>query len=122
MHTLDTNAIIYYLKGDEAAAALNALFAQPTTLYISAITEAELFSFSGLDDAEATAIEQALQLLSVIPVDSKIARMAAELRRGRRLPLADALIASTALFTGSTLVTRNVADFRGIENLAVMGI
>lgn len=122
MYTLDTNVIIYYLKGDAQAALLNDLFAQPASLYISAITEAELFSFSNLDEEEAAAIEQALQLLSIIPVDTKIARMAAELRREQHIPLADALIAATALFTGSILVTRNVDDFRRIARLRLQSI
>lgn len=117
MYTLDANAIIYYLKGDARAALLNNLFAQSASLYVSAITDAELFSFSNLDEEEAAAIEQALQLLSIIPVDTKIARMAVELRRERRIELADALIAATAPLPVASLVTGNVDDSRNIPAL-----
>ena len=49
MYTLDTNAIIYYLKDDaEAVGKLHGIFVKGSTLYVSAITEVELFSFSDL--------------------------------------------------------------------------
>ncbi|HEY8086542.1 MAG TPA: type II toxin-antitoxin system VapC family toxin [Polyangiaceae bacterium] len=54
-------------------------------------------------------------LLDVTPA---IARASGELRaaregRGRRVAMADMLIAATALANGLTLVTRNVRDFEG---------
>ena len=46
MLTLDTNAIIYYLKGEEMAVrSLNKAFEDDAAVYISTITELELFSF-----------------------------------------------------------------------------
>jgi predicted nucleic acid-binding protein len=54
-------------------------------------------------------------LLDVTPA---VARASGELRaareaRGRRVAMADMLIAATALTHGLTLVTRNVSDFEG---------
>lgn len=43
MYTLDTNAILYYLKDDTAAVAvLRGIFAETSALYVSAITELPL--------------------------------------------------------------------------------
>jgi len=51
VYTLDTNAIIYYLKDDpEAVPALRKIFSEDTPLYISTITEPELFGFPALTD------------------------------------------------------------------------
>ena len=123
MYTLDTNTIIYYLKDDpDAVTALRDIFLQDTPLYISAVTEIELFGFPTLSDPEAEQIEALLRTVAVIPVDSRIARTAGLIRRTYRVNIADSVIAATALFTGTTLLTRNIRDFRKIPNLSVRQI
>lgn len=118
MYTLDTNAIIYYLKDDpHAAAVLSDIFTENTPLYISAITEIELFGFSKLSDQEAEHIEAILRTVAIIPVGSRIARTAGFIRRNYHIN-----IAATALFTGTALLTRNIRDFRKIPNLSVRQI
>lgn len=52
----------------------------------------------------------------VVPVDSKIARVAGGLRakaerEGKHITQADSLIAATAFVSGRVLVTRNIKDF-----------
>ncbi len=123
MYTLDTNAIIYYVQGDtHALSVLEAIYADSVPVYISAITEAELFAFSHLSNREAEYIEQFLKTVSVISVDSQIARTAATVRRLYRLKMADSVVAATALFTGTQLVTRNTQDFKRIPQLLVKKI
>ena len=123
MHTLDTNAVIYYLKDDaHAILELNQIFALEKPVYVSAITEIELFGFPGLTPREANLIEELFQTLAVIPVDSRIARIAGTLRRIYGLKLPDSAIAATALFTGSTLLSRNVKDFQRVPNLSLKRI
>jgi len=60
--------------------------------------------------------------MAVIPVDSRIARTAGWIRRAYRVNIADGVIAATALFTGTTLLTRNTRDFRKIPNLLLRQI
>lgn len=123
VYTLDTNAIIYYLKDDpHAAAILSGLLNEPITVYVSALTEAELFGFPDLSIEEENRIERLLSTLAVISLDSRIARITGFIRRTYRLSLADSTIAATALFTGTSLVTRNVRDFRRIPDLSVRPI
>ena len=123
MYTLDTNAILYYLKDDPATvSSLRAIFAQNVPLYVSAITELELFAFSNLSAAEEKLIEELLTTVAVISLDSHIARLAAFIRRQYRLKVADSVIAATAMFTGSTLLTRNTRDFRRIPNLSLLRV
>lgn len=92
-------------------------FLQSSPAYISAVTELELYSFSALSVEEAEQIETILQWIAVLPLDSQMARVAGRLRREHGLKLADSAIAAAALFTGSTLVTRNVRDFKRIPGL-----
>ena len=123
MYTLDTNAIIYYLKDDpHAAAVLSDIFTEDSPLYISAITEIELFGFPKLSDNEVEQIEAILRTVAIIPVDSRIARTAGFIRRNYHVNIADSAIAATALFTGTILLTRNIRDFCRIPNLSVQQI
>lgn len=123
MYTLDTNAIIYYLKDDPPSVKfLTSVFSGDSPLYVSAVTEVELFGFPQLTERESDQIEALLRTLAVIPLDSQVARTAGRLRRTWRLNIADSVIAATALFTGTTLLTRNVADFKNIADLSLRRI
>lgn len=123
MYTLDTNAIIYYLKNETATVLiLNNFFAQNMPLYVSSITELELFSFSGMNIDEIEKIETLLKTVAAISLDSRLARIAGSLRRNYGVALPDSAVAATALFTGTTLVTRNARDFRKVSGLSVLKI
>jgi predicted nucleic acid-binding protein len=122
-YTLDTNAILYYLKDDSnAVSLLREIFAHDAPVYISAITELELFAFSNLTTQEHGVIEKIVGTLSVIPVDSRIARLASFVRREYRLKVPDSVIAATAIFTGSALVTRNTRDFKKVTGLSLLKV
>lgn len=124
MYTLDTNAIIYFLKGEASAVdAIRPILSQDSPVYISTITELELFSYASLTEEDEEKIEFALSMVRIEPLTSHIARIAGDLRRlYSRLATPDSAIAATALFTRSTLITRNTRDFRRIDELSVMPI
>jgi hypothetical protein len=120
VYTLDTNVILYYLKDDpDTVSFLRKIFSQNVSLYVSAITELELFAFSNLSATEEALIEKLLTTVAVISVDSHIARLAALIRRQWRLKVPDSVIAATAMFTGSTLLTRNARDFQKVPRLSL---
>jgi predicted nucleic acid-binding protein len=125
VYTLDTNTIIYYINEEPAVIqALEPILAQDVPLYVSTVTELELFSLSSLRPEDEARIEEVLSTtVRVIPLISSIARIAGDLRRlYPRLRTADSAIAATALFTNSTLITRNVRDFQRIEELPLQAI
>lgn len=120
MYTLDTNAIIYYIKDDAGVIrVIDEILAKGFPLYVSTISEVELFRFPELGDAEAKKIDALLTTVFLIAVDSRIARRAADLGKLYGLETADSVIAATALFTGTTLLTRNIRDFKKVPNLRV---
>lgn len=123
MYTLDTNAILYYLKDDpHTVSSLRKIFTQNVPLYVSAITELELFAFSNLSATEEAVIEELLTTVAVFAVDSHIARLAAFIRRQYRLKLPDSSIAATAMFTVSTLLTRNTRGFQRVPRLSLLNV
>ena len=124
MYTFDTNPIIYYIDDELAAVAmLDDLFMRAVPLYTSTITELELFSYPALTEEEEVRIEAFLRRVRIIPVFSNIARIAGDLRRlYPRLKGFDSAVAATALFTNSTLVTRNIRDFEQIDGLSLLPI
>ena len=120
MYTVDTNAVIYYLKGDTSVSKLfDEIIGSGARLYISTVTELELFSLPSLTNEEARSIDALLSTLTIIPLDSRLARLAGEIRRTSRIKPPDSIIAATALSTGTTLITKNTRDFKNIVGLTL---
>ena len=121
-YTFDTNVIIYYLKGDTDAVSKVEEVLDTAPVYVSTMTELELFSSPHSSFEHLQLIESLLAVISIIPVESRVARLAGSVRAKTTLKSPDAAIAATALFTGTTLLTRNVKDFRHVTGLSVQAI
>ena len=123
MYTLDTNAIIYYLDEDPIVVpVLEPILAQDIAIFVSVVTELELLSHPGLTEEDMAEIAQVLMSMVVFPLESRLAQLAGALRRQYRLKTPGSIVAATALLTRTTLVTRNIRDFQGIEALSLLPI
>jgi len=116
---VDTDVIIWNLRGNEAAATL--LDESPRFL-ISAVSYMELVQ--GLrDKAEFRALRQALHFwqAEIRAIDQSICSRAIYLVEqyalSHNLGMADALIAATALDIGTALTTANQKHYRHIDGL-----
>lgn len=114
---LDSNILIYGASG--AHPGLDAILDRDD-LAVAEITRIETLGFHRLSATEKQWFQLAFDRMQVIPLDRAISDQAIALRQDRRMALGDAIIAATALFYRLQLVTRNVADFRGIPTLAVL--
>ena len=56
----------------------------------------------------------------ILPIDTKVARLAATLHVPDPAPVADALIAATAIVNDMFVVTRNAADFERFDQLKIL--
>lgn len=111
----DTNILIDALKGYQEALSELAYWDKPA---ISVVTWIE--AYAGASAEEIPRFDDFLLKFGfeVIPIDESVMKGAAELlssrrRHGRKIALADAIIAVTAQLRHLTVVTRNTKDFKG---------
>src|SRR5207248_887723 len=88
-----------------AAGSLSSL--DVTGFFISSITQIEALGHPRLAPTEEVKLRTIIQELTVIPVDGPVIDEAIRLRRTTRLRLPDAIIAATAIVTGSELLTHD---------------
>jgi predicted nucleic acid-binding protein len=123
VYTLDTNAIIYYLDEDPTVVPLlEPILGQEIAIFVSVVTELELLSHPGLTEEDIAEMQQLLTSVVIFPLESRLAQLAGALRRQYHLKTPDSIVAATALLTRTTLVTRNIRDFQGIDSLSLLPI
>jgi predicted nucleic acid-binding protein len=107
----DTNILIDYLNGVEAA---RAEIERSGPRYISIVTWMEVLA-GARDEADEDVIEMFLRDFRVVELTRRIAREAVDIRRSRRIRLPDAIVWASARAESAVLVTRNTKDFPGAE-------
>jgi predicted nucleic acid-binding protein len=123
VYTLDTNVIIYYLNADPMVVLLlDPILEQDMAIFVSVVTELELLSHPGLTEEDMAEIQQLLTSVVIFPLESRLAQVAGALRRQYHLKTPDSIVAATAVLTRTTLVTRNIRDFQGIDSLSLLPI
>ena|SRR3989344_6545974 len=118
---IDSNILIYHLERDPViTATLVEWMLGRKPLFISAITRIEVLAAPAMKPEEELRIHRLLGQFLLVPVDARISDTAARIRRTYRLKLGDSIVAATALLTSSTLVTRNIRDFKKISELSLL--
>lgn len=114
---IDTNVIIDYTANkldDKAIAFVENIF--NTDFNISVIVKIEVLGYNDVP-AKMQLLEDFIATAKILSLDEAITQKTIELRRNKKIKLGDAVIAATALVYNLTLITRNTADFKNIENL-----
>ena len=102
---LDTNILIDYLNGIEAAQ--EEIWRYETPL-ISTITWMEVMV--GVNEGEQQTVRSFLSRFSQIDIDAKVAEIAVSIRREFKIRLPDAIIWASARRENALLVSRNTKD------------
>nr|VFJ88550.1 MAG: hypothetical protein BECKH772A_GA0070896_1000920 [Candidatus Kentron sp. H]VFJ90580.1 MAG: hypothetical protein BECKH772B_GA0070898_1001020 [Candidatus Kentron sp. H]VFJ96720.1 MAG: hypothetical protein BECKH772C_GA0070978_1000820 [Candidatus Kentron sp. H] len=103
---LDTNILIDYLNGEEAAREEIHRYERPM---ISTITWMEVMA--GVEEDERRPVQSFLSRFSQVPIDTNVAEIAVSIRRNHRIRLPDAIIWASAKQQDALLVSRNTKDF-----------
>ena len=87
---------------------------------ISVVVEIEVLTYHETP-GKIPLVEEFVSLATILPLDEKVKNKAIDLRRTqRKLKLADAIIAATALVYGLTIITNNTRDFKNISGLDII--
>lgn len=108
----DTNPLIYLLNGSEKAAE----YLNGKQIWISAISELELFGKKGLTKSEKQEIELLIESCFVAELSSGIKNITKELLQNVNIKLPDAIVAATALYLDMPLLTFDT-DFIRVPDL-----
>lgn len=98
---LDTNICIYLLNGDTILAEL----LQEQNLYLSVITEIELYSYHSNSPPAIQILNNFFQSVTVINIEEKVKTRTIEIRKNFKLKLPDSIIAASALTYNLPFIT-----------------
>lgn len=114
---IDTNIIIYAAQPQYLTLRL---FLDRIRRSFSMVSYIEALGYHGLTDDAERQLAGFFRAGQILPLSDGIAQQAIALRRRRRIGLADAIIAATAITHNLTLVTHNVRDFQWIAELQLL--
>jgi len=111
----DTNPLVYLLDGNRDIAKL----LDGKQLYLSVITELELFGKQNLSFQDNEIIESLLKGCFVVDINSEIKLIYRELKQNHIIKLPDAIVAATAIYLDMPLLTFD-KGFKNISNLKLI--
>jgi hypothetical protein len=114
---LDSNIIIYAVQPHHSALRQ---FIADHVPSVSVISYIEVLGYHRLSEEERQYLESFFQAGEILPMSDAVVQWAIRLRQRRRIAVADAIIAGTALTYGRTLVTHDTEDFRWINELELL--
>ena len=114
---LDSNIIIYAAQPEYTALRR---FIEIHAPAISAISYIEVLGYHKLTEDGQRLLEQFFQTADMLPLSERVMQWAVKLRQRRKMSLGDSIVAGTAVAYERTLVTRNTADFRWIEEIKLL--
>lgn len=117
-YVVDTSAWIEWLTGSALGKKIGKAFPEKSHCVVPTIVQLELSKWLVREAGEDTA-DQVIaftQKCVVIPLDTRIALLAADLHREHKLATADAIVYATAQQQGAELLTCD-AHFNGLPNV-----
>ena len=111
----DTNPLIYLLNGSSEAAD----YLDGKQVWISVISELELFGKKGLSDTEKDNINSLLESCFIAEINSQIKQITKNLMQEFSVKLPDAIIAATSLYLDLPLLTAD-AGFEKIQDIKLI--
>ncbi|MGJ3235677.1 type II toxin-antitoxin system VapC family toxin [Marivirga sp.] len=115
---IDTNVIIDYLA-NKLPEAGNLLIYENVPK-ISVVTRLELLSWPNASEIQMQILDDFIDSSIIYNLDEDVILKTIEIRKNHKIKLPDSIIAANALVNDLTLLSRNVNDFKKIENLEII--
>lgn len=118
---VDTNIFIYNFNEDPIAKDfLITNIRLGNTILYSFVTRLELLLYYDLTHREAQQIDFLLQQFNRVEYNARIEEIILSIGTNKKVKIPDAIIAASAIYSNSILVTRNTKDFINIPNLNML--
>ena len=111
----DTNPLIYLLDGNKDVAR----FLNNRQIYLSVITELEMFGKPNLSSQDTKIIEVLLDECFIIDINQAIKQIYRGIKQQHTLKLPDAIVAATAIYLDMPLLTFD-KGFKNVSNLKLI--
>ncbi len=111
----DTNPLVYLLDGNDDVAS----FLDGKQVWISFISELELFGKKGLNKEEKREINNLIDSCFIADMNLQIKEKTKDLIQKNHIKLSDAIIAATAQYLDLPLLTADIG-FKAIHNLKLV--
>jgi len=111
----DTNPLIYLLDGDRRLAS----FLDNKQIYISVITELEMFGKKNLSEHDKKIIDALIENIFIIEINQAIKQIYKDIKCKYDIKLPDAVIAATALYLDFPMLTFD-QSFKQVPNLKLI--
>lgn len=121
LRVVDTSAWIEWLIGSPTGVELRSHFPPMPRCVVPTIVQLELSKWlvRELDEERADQVLAHTQRCTVVPLDTSLALLAADLHRQHRLATADAIVYATARHLQAELLTCD-AHFEGLEGVVLL--
>lgn len=121
LRVIDTSAWIEWLIGSPLGRRLRRLWPAQDACVVPTIVQLELSKWlvREVGEDEADSVIAYTQQCLVMPLDTSIALLAADLHRAHKLATADAIVYATAVQAGAELVTCD-GHFEGLEGVLLL--
>ncbi|MEB3312373.1 MAG: type II toxin-antitoxin system VapC family toxin [Snowella sp.] len=114
---IDSNIIIYAAQAENE---FSREFIAENSPCVSALSCLEVLGYHKLTDEDKAYFEEFFDASQILPISQDVINQAVKLKQIKKMSLGDAIIAGTALVCDLTLVTRNIDDFKWINQLKVI--
>lgn len=113
-YLLDTNILIYYFNGDMKSVVKDKVSTLMLgSFQISVISKMEFLGFP-FNVQERQKAMQFIEYATIMALTDEVVQRVIEMRQEKRIKLADAIIAATAMHYSAILATRNTKDFKSL--------
>jgi len=117
-YLIDTNVIIDNFGNKLPAKAKE--FLNSFEPVVSVVTKIEILGWPNATEEQLKPLYDFMEMAGILPIDEAVIEKTILIRQTKKIALGDAIIAATALVHRLILISRNISDFKNIQDLQLI--